>query len=114
MVPDRLAVTAVFGEVVLDLREALLQSQRITLLATVIGGTLQLIVPEGIVVEMTGTSVLTRQTGHPGRRPPGPGAAAGTGDRGQGIRARRPGEDRPAAPVPVAGPAQSPSKLTAL
>ncbi len=74
VVPDRLAVSAVFGEVVLDLREALLQSQRITLLATVIGGTLELIVPEGIVVETTGTSVLTRQTGHPGRRPPGPGA----------------------------------------
>lgn len=74
VVPDRLAVSAVFGEVVLDLREALLQSQRTTLLATVIGGTLELIVPEGVVVETTGTSVLSRQTGQPGRRPPAPGA----------------------------------------
>jgi hypothetical protein len=61
VVPDRLAVTAVFGEVVLDLREAVLQSQRSTILATVMGGTLQLIVPEGIAVEVTGTAVLSRR-----------------------------------------------------
>jgi Domain of unknown function (DUF1707)/Cell wall-active antibiotics response 4TMS YvqF len=61
VVPDRLAVTAVFGEVVLDLREAMLQSQRSTILATVMGGTLQLIVPEGIAVEVTGTAVLSRK-----------------------------------------------------
>ena len=61
-------VTAVFGEVVLDLREALLQSQRITVLATLFGGTLQLIVPDGIVVEVTGTAVLSRQSGEPGLR----------------------------------------------
>jgi Domain of unknown function (DUF1707)/Cell wall-active antibiotics response 4TMS YvqF len=59
VVPDRLAVTAVFGEVVLDLREAVLQSQRSTIFATVMGGTLQLIVPEGIAVEVTGTGVLS-------------------------------------------------------
>jgi hypothetical protein len=64
VVPDRLAVTAIFGEVVLDLREAMLQSQRITILATVMGGTLQLIVPEGIAVEVTGTAVLSRKN-HP-------------------------------------------------
>jgi hypothetical protein len=61
VVPDRLAVTAIFGEVVLDLREALLQSQRVTVLATVMGGTLQLIVPEVIAVEVTGTAVLSRR-----------------------------------------------------
>jgi hypothetical protein len=69
VVPERLAVTAVFGEVVLDLREAVLQSPRITILATMVGGTLQLIVPEGVVVETTGTGVLSRQTGQPGGRP---------------------------------------------
>jgi hypothetical protein len=62
VMPDRLAVTAVFGEVVLDLREAMLQSQRSTVLATVMGGTLQLIVPEGIAVEVTGTGVLSRRS----------------------------------------------------
>jgi DUF1707 SHOCT-like domain len=77
VVPDRLAVTAVFGEVTLDLREAVLQSPRITVLATMVGGTLQLVVPEGVVVETTGTGVLSRQTGQPGRRPGEP-AAPGT------------------------------------
>jgi hypothetical protein len=62
VVPERLTVTAVFGEVVLDLREAVLQSKRITLLATVLGGTLQLIVPEGVAVEVTGSAVLSRKS----------------------------------------------------
>jgi hypothetical protein len=56
VVPDRLGVTAIFGEVVLDLREAVLQSRRITVLATVLGGTVQLIVPEGVAVEVTGSA----------------------------------------------------------
>jgi hypothetical protein len=63
VVPDNFAVTAIFGEVVLDLREALLQASRITLFATIIGGTLQLIVPEGVAVEMTGNSFLSRRSG---------------------------------------------------
>jgi hypothetical protein len=50
VVPDVLAVTAVFGEVVLDLTHALLQSQRITIYATLIGGRLELIVPDGMIV----------------------------------------------------------------
>jgi hypothetical protein len=61
VVPERLTVTAIFGEVVLDLREALLQSQRVTVFATVMGGTVQLIVPDGIAVEVTGTAVLGRR-----------------------------------------------------
>jgi hypothetical protein len=60
VVPERLGVTAIFGEVVLDMREAVLQSRRITLLATVLGGTLQLIVPEGVVVEVTGSGASGR------------------------------------------------------
>jgi hypothetical protein len=62
VVPDRLAVTAIFGEVVLDLREAVLQSQRVTVLATVVGGTLQLIVPEGVAVEVTGSAALSNKS----------------------------------------------------
>ena len=72
VVPESLAVTAIFGEVVLDLREALLQASRITLLVTVIGGTVQLIVPDGVAVEMTGTSVLGRKFSGSGV-PPMPG-----------------------------------------
>ena len=74
VVPERLAVTAIFGEVVLDLREALLQSQRVTVLATMMGGTLQLIVPDGIAVEVTGKAVLSRKNAEASRRqgdPPG-------------------------------------------
>jgi hypothetical protein len=77
VVPERVTVTAVFGEVVLDLREAVLQSPRITVLATMFGGTVQLIVPEGVVVETTGTGVLSRQSGQSSRRPEAP-AAPGT------------------------------------
>jgi hypothetical protein len=62
VVPERLGVTAIFGEVVLDLREAVLQSRRCTVLATVVGGTLQLIVPDGVAVEMTGSAVLSRKS----------------------------------------------------
>jgi Domain of unknown function (DUF1707)/Cell wall-active antibiotics response 4TMS YvqF len=82
VVPERLTVTAVFGEVVLDLRQAILQSQRVTVLATVLGGTLQLIVPEGVVVETTGTAVLSRQSG-----------------QGQPVRPPRTGPPQPELPV---------------
>ena len=61
VVPSVIPVVAVFGEVVLDLREALLQSQRVLVHATVVGGTLELIVPEGVGVELTGSAVLTRR-----------------------------------------------------
>ena len=70
VVPERLTVSAVFGEVVLDLREAILQSQRVTVFATLMGGTLQLIVPEGVAVEMTGTAVLSSRSGSRDAGPP--------------------------------------------
>jgi hypothetical protein len=61
VVPATVPVVALFGEVVLDLREALLQSSRVVVNATVVGGTLELIVPEGVAVELLGTAVLTRK-----------------------------------------------------
>lgn len=70
VVPDRLGVTAIFGEVVLDMREAVLQSRRITLLATVLGGTLQLIVPEGVVVEVTGSGATGTKSRNGSPPPP--------------------------------------------
>ncbi|MGH3274495.1 MAG: DUF1707 SHOCT-like domain-containing protein [Streptosporangiaceae bacterium] len=63
VVPASFPVAAIFGEVVLDLRGALLQSDRTVVLATVIGGHLELIVPEGIAVAISGRSVLGRQVG---------------------------------------------------
>lgn len=69
VVPASVPVVAIFGEVMLDLREALLQSQRTTVYATVVGGTLDLIVPEGVTVEIYGTSVLTRKINKTPRQP---------------------------------------------
>jgi hypothetical protein len=78
VVPERLAVTVFFGEMVLDMREALLQSHRIILLATLVGGTLELIVPDAVTVETTGTAVLSRASGSMTARAGGPaGARAG-------------------------------------
>ncbi len=61
IVPASLPVLAVCGEVVLDLREAVLQSQRTIVHATVICATLELIVGEDVSVVHSGTSMLTRQ-----------------------------------------------------
>jgi hypothetical protein len=77
VVPDRFAVTAVGGQVILDLREALLLSAHTSLHATLIGGRLHLVVPEGV-------QVLVTDVRHPGRAGadqagrPGPAAPAGT------------------------------------
>jgi len=56
VVPEAFPVTAFFGDVVLDLREAILQSKRVTIFATAIAGQVRLIVPEGVAVEMDGRS----------------------------------------------------------
>lgn len=61
VVPETLPVIAIFGEAELDLREALLQGGRIVVYATIIGGTIHLVVPEGVLVETTGTAILTRK-----------------------------------------------------
>src|SRR2546421_518542 len=50
VMPDRLVVTVVGGHVVLDLREALLQGLHTIVHATLIGGQLHLLVPEGVRV----------------------------------------------------------------
>jgi hypothetical protein len=53
VVPDRLAVTVVGGQVILDMREALLQGMHTVLNATLVGGQLHLIVPERVQVMLT-------------------------------------------------------------
>ena len=63
VVPERLAVAAVFGEALLDFREALLQSSRVIVYATVICGRLKILVPDGVTVEVTGTSVASSRRG---------------------------------------------------
>lgn len=83
VVPDRLAVSAIFGEVTLDLREALLQSSRVLVLATLIGGTLRVIAPEEVAVEVTGAVLI----GRPGAvvRGSAAGRGGGTGSGRAGI-----------------------------
>jgi hypothetical protein len=61
VVPERLAASAIFGEVTLDLTDAVLGARRVLLFATVIGGTLRLIVPDHVAVEVTGAAVLGRK-----------------------------------------------------
>jgi hypothetical protein len=103
VVPERLAVAAVFGEALLDFREALLQSSRVVVYATVIFGRLKILVPDGVIVEVTGTSVASSRRGPVTRRQPelpgqgGQDGWAGREDRAfRGDRAGR--ADRVAAP----------------
>jgi hypothetical protein len=53
VVPDRLTVTAVGGQVILDLREALLQGMHTVLHVTLVGAQLHLVVPERVRVMVT-------------------------------------------------------------
>jgi hypothetical protein len=53
VVPDRLTVTAVGGQVILDMREALLQGMHTVLHATLVGGQLHLLIPERVKVVVT-------------------------------------------------------------
>lgn len=58
VVPEAFPVTAFFGNVVLDLREAMLQSPRVIVYATAIAGQIRLIVPAGVAVELVGRSFM--------------------------------------------------------
>jgi len=72
VVPDSLTVTAMFGEVEVDFTQAILQASRVQIYATVFGGRLRLIVPDGVSVLVSGHMVLGRKRG--GTPPPaGPG-----------------------------------------
>jgi hypothetical protein len=62
VMPDRLSVTAVGGQVILDLREAVLQSVHTILHATLVGGQLHMLVPAGVNVVVT-TSRYSGRTG---------------------------------------------------
>src|SRR6516164_625401 len=68
VVPETLAVTAMFGEVEVDFTQAILQARHVQLYATVVGGRLRLIVPDGVSVVVTGHLVLGRRRG--GTPPP--------------------------------------------
>jgi len=63
VVPETLTVTAMAGEVEVDFTQAILQARRVQLLATVIGGRLRLVVPDGLSVVVTTPVVLGRRRG---------------------------------------------------
>jgi hypothetical protein len=58
VVPIRFPVSALFGTVEIDMREALLQRRRVVVRAAMFAGRLRLVVPEGVRVEFTGRSIL--------------------------------------------------------
>ncbi|WP_283135510.1 DUF1707 SHOCT-like domain-containing protein [Rhizohabitans arisaemae] len=58
VVPPRYPVTAFFGNVTLDLREALLQTHHVSLNLSVICGKVTLIVPQGVRIEMSASVVV--------------------------------------------------------
>jgi hypothetical protein len=68
VVPESLTVTALGGEVEVDFTQAILQTRHVQLLATVIGGRLRLIVPEGVSVAVTAHMMVGRRRG--GTPPP--------------------------------------------
>jgi len=63
VVPENLTVTAMFGEVEVDFTQAILQVSRVQVYATVFGGRLRLIVPDGVSVIVSGHMVLGRKRG---------------------------------------------------
>jgi len=63
VVPETLTVNAMFGEVEVDVTQAILQARHVQLHATVIGGRLRLVVPDGVSVIVTAPLVLGRRRG---------------------------------------------------
>ena len=61
VVPETLTVTALGGEVEVDFTQAILQTRHVQLLATVIGGRLRLVVPEGVSVAVTAHMMVGRR-----------------------------------------------------
>jgi hypothetical protein len=69
VVPDRLTVAAVGGQVILDLRQALLQGTHTVMNATLLGGQLHLHVPDGVQVTVTSTRQPARAQANLATRP---------------------------------------------
>jgi DUF1707 SHOCT-like domain/Cell wall-active antibiotics response LiaF, C-terminal len=68
VVPETLTVTALGGEVEVDFTQAILQTRHVQLLATVIGGRLRLVVPDGVSVAVNAHVMVGRRRG--GTPPP--------------------------------------------
>ena len=63
VVPETLTVNAMFGEVEVDVTQAILQARHVQVHATVIGARLVLIVPDGVSVVVNAPLLLGRRRG---------------------------------------------------
>jgi hypothetical protein len=70
VVPATLTCVSAFGDVVLDLSEAILAERHVVLTVYAVFGRVRLIVPAGVEVVMNGTNVLSRQRGGTARQVP--------------------------------------------
>lgn len=70
VVPEALTCVAAFGEVVLDLREALLTDRHVVLTVYALFGRVRIVVPAGVEVVMNGREILGSQRGGTTRRVP--------------------------------------------
>ena len=70
VVPANVTCAAVFGETVLDLREAMLQERHVVVNVFALCGRVRLVVPAGVEVLLNGTGLLGRQRGGTVRLPP--------------------------------------------
>jgi len=70
VVPGAMTCVAAFGEVVLDMREAILQERHVVLTVYALFGKVRLIVPTGVEVVMNGTNILASQRGGTSKRVP--------------------------------------------
>ncbi|HEY3877381.1 MAG TPA: DUF1707 domain-containing protein [Trebonia sp.] len=70
VVPASLTCVSAFGDVVLDLSEAILQERHVVLNVYAVFGRLRLIVPAGVEVVMNGSNILSRQRGATAKRVP--------------------------------------------
>jgi hypothetical protein len=70
VVPSEMTCVAAFGEVVLDLTEAILQDRHVVLTVYGLFGRVRLIVPSGVEVVMNGTNILGSQRGGTTRNVP--------------------------------------------
>ena len=66
VVPDALAVSAVFGNTVIDFREARFSAQHIVLHTSIVFGNLEIIVPPQLAVEADGSSIFGSIESHGG------------------------------------------------
>ena len=70
VVPSAVTCSAVCGEAVIDLREALLQDRHVVLNVYAVFGRVRLIVPSGVEVVMNSTGIIGRQRGATARTLP--------------------------------------------